>query len=143
MTPTVPELLLGNFLALIEPPPPEAMGEFLQGRVAVTGMISMLCAQEAERGTETRLWENADIRALLRCGAARHGAAFAERAEVEDKDMTLAGMDRVNAALRKALIDLHIAAEEAGDRELDHAILRHYVESADRRRLDLPPMPGN
>ena len=51
MTPTVPELLLGNFLCLSEPPPPESSGDFLQARIGVTGMISLLCAQEAERGT--------------------------------------------------------------------------------------------
>ena len=48
MTPTVPELLMGNFICLMEPPPPESTGEFLQGRIAVTGMIAMLCAQEAK-----------------------------------------------------------------------------------------------
>jgi hypothetical protein len=137
MTPTVSELLLGNFLALMDPPPPESMGDFLQGRVAVTGMIALLAAQEAERGGEARLWENAAIRELLKQG----GAAIPEGATV-DKDFAICGLDRVNAALRKALIALHTAAEEAGDRALDHAILRFYVKSADMRRLDMPPLPA-
>ena len=137
MTPTVSELLLGNFLCLMDPPPPESMGDFLTGRVAVTGMIAMLAAQEAERGAEARLWENAAIRELLRLG----GVAIPAEAAV-DRDFAICGLDRVNAVLRRALIALHIAAEERGDRALDHAILRFYVKSADMRRLDMPPLPG-
>jgi len=68
MTPTVPELLLGNFLCLIEPPPPESSGDFQQGRIAVTGMIALLCAQEAERGVAARVWENGAIREVLAAG---------------------------------------------------------------------------
>ncbi|WGM38931.1 hypothetical protein [Caulobacter sp. NIBR1757] len=138
MTPTVSELLLGNFIALMEPPPPEALGDFMAGKVAVTGMIAMLAAQEAERGAEARIWENQAIRDLLTSG----GAAIPAGAETE-KDYAICGLDRVNATLRKALIALHTQVEEKGDRDLDHAILRFYVKSADMRRLDMPPMPGN
>jgi hypothetical protein len=143
MTPTVPELLLGNFLCLTSPPPPESMGEFLQGRVAITGMIAMLSAQEAEHGIDARVWENAAIRDLLRQGAARHGAAFLEAARAVESDLNLATLDRVNADLRRALIDLHVQAEISGDQGLDHAILRFYRQSADRRRLDLPASPAS
>lgn len=138
MTPTVSELLLGNFIALMEPPPPEALGDFMAGKVAVTGMISMLAAQEAERGAEARIWENQAIRDLL----AQGGADIPADAAVE-KDFSIAGLDRANAALRTALIALHTAVEDKGDRDLDHAILRFYVKSADMRRLDMPPMPGS
>lgn len=143
MTPTTSELLLGNFLSLMEPPPPESMGEFLQGRVAVTGMIALLAAQEAERGAEARVWENDAIRALLRDGAARHGEQFGRAAEAPEPTLAIADLDRVNADLRRALIALHIAVETAGDSALDHAILRFYAKSADMRRLDLPPLPAN
>lgn len=143
MTPTVPELLLGNFLALMDPPPPESMGDFMQGKVAVTGMISMLCAQEAERGIEARAWENGAIRELLKASAGRYGAAFAEAAEGVDKDLSLAAMDRANAALRRSLIDLHIVVEQASDAALDTEIRALYVKMADARRLDLPPLPAS
>ncbi|MBX3478768.1 MAG: hypothetical protein KF842_00055 [Caulobacter sp.] len=136
MTPTVAELLLGNFLALAEPPPPESMGDFMAGRIGVTGMIAMLAAQEAERGAQARLWENAAIRDLL----ARGGAPVPAGAETET-DFSITGLDRVNATLRRALIALHIAVEEKGDTDLDHAILRFYLNSADMRRLDMPPLP--
>lgn len=142
MTPTVPELLLGNFLCLMEPPPPESSGDFLQSRIGVTGMIALLCAQEAERGIEARVWENGAIRALLAGAAATYGAQLADAAKGVDKDLSLSAMDRSNAALRKALIDLHIAAEHARDAALDTAIRQLYVRMADARRLDLPPMPA-
>jgi hypothetical protein len=138
MTPTVSELLLGNFIALMDPPPPEALGDFMAGKVAVTGMIAMLAAQEAERGAEARIWENQAIRDLLSQG----GAPIPAGAETE-KDYAIGGLDRVNATLRKALIALHTEVEEAGNRDLDHAILCFYIKSADMRRLDMPPMPGN
>lgn len=142
MTPTVPELLLGNFLCLIEPPPPESMGDFLQSRVAVTGMISLLCAQEAERGIEARAWENGAIRALLTRCAATYGGRFAEAAAGSDPDLTLAALDRANVGLRRALIELHVAAEQARDAALDTEIRDLYVRMAEARRLDLPPLPA-
>lgn len=142
MTPTVPELLLGNFMALMEPPPPESTGDYLQGKIAVTGMIAMLAAQEAERGIEARAWENGAIRDLLKASAATYGATFAEAAQGQDTDLSLAAMDRANAALRKALIALHIAVEGARDAPLDTEIRQLYVKMAHARRLDLPPMPA-
>ncbi len=143
MTPTVPELLLGNFLCLIDPPPNESVGDYLQAKIGVTGMISMLCAQEAERGVEARAWENRAIRDLLKAGAGRYGETFAQAAAGEDKDLSLAAMDRANAGLRRALIDLHVAAETARDAVLDDQIRALYVKMADARRLDLPPMPAS
>ena len=143
MTPTVPELLLGNFLCLMDPPPPESSGDFLQSRIGVTGMISLLCAQEAERGIAARVWENGAIRALLARAAPTYGAAFAEAANGEDTDLSLAAMDAANAALRRALIDLHIAVETARDAALDTVIRGLYVQMAEARRLDLPPLPAS
>ena len=97
----------------------------------------MLAAQEAERGAEARLWENGAIRDLLTQG----GAAIPAEAAV-DKDFSICGLDRTNATLRTALIELHKRAEDNGDRTLDHAILRFYVKSADMLRLDMPPLPA-
>lgn len=142
MTPTVPELLLGNFICLMAPPPPESSGDFLQARIAVTGMISMLCAQEAERGIEARVWENRALREVLAGAAGVYGQRFAEAAKGEDNDLSLAALDRTNAALRKALIDLHIAVEQARDAGLDTALRALYVRMADARRLDMPPLPA-
>lgn len=142
MTPTVPELLMGNFFCLIEPPPPESAGDFQQGRIAVTGMIALLCAQEAERGIAARVWENGAIREALVNAAGVYGQRFADAARGEDSDLSLTALDAANAALRRALIDLHIAVETARDAALDTAIRALYVKMADARRLDLPPLPA-
>ena len=143
MTPTVPELLQGNFIALMEPPPPESSGDFLQSRIGVTGMISLLCAQEAERGIAARVWENGAIRDLLKRVAPTYGPAFAEAAKGEDTDLSLTALDAGNAALRRSLIALHIAVETARDAALDTEIRALYVQMAEARRLDLPPLPAS
>ncbi len=142
MTPTLPELLMGNFLCLIDPPPPEAMGEFLQGRVAVTGLISLLGAQEAERGVEARLWENSAMRAVLSRSAPDYGDRFRDAAKGYDRDYTLTGLDAANAELRRHLIALHELAESKNDTKLNALIIKLYVKMADARRLDLPPLPA-
>ena len=136
MTPTTNELLLGNFMALAVPPPPESMGEFLSGRVAVVGMISMLAAQEAETGVAVRVWENGAIAALL----AKAGAAVPKAAD--PSDLTIAALDAHNADLRLALIAAHTHAESSGNSALDREILTLYQDMADRRMLVLPPLPG-
>ena len=142
MTPTAPELLMGNFLCLIDPPPPEAMGEFLAGRVAITGLISLLAAQEAERGIEARLWENSAIRAVLSRSALDYGERFRDASRGHDTDFTLTALDKANAALRRHLISLHEMAENKGDTKLHQEIIALYVKMAEARRLDLPPLPG-
>ena len=142
MTPTAPELLMGNFLCLIDPPPPEAMGEFMQGKVAVTAMISLLAAQEAERGVEARLWENSAIRAVLSRSALVYGERFKDASRGHDTDFNLARLDAVNARLRRELIVLHEMAENRADTKLHKEIIALYVQMAHMRRLDLPPLPG-
>lgn len=130
MTPTVPELLLGNLIALSEPPPPESMGEYLAAKAGVTGMISVLCAQEAETAVATRVWENAAMRAFLGLSG-------------EDKDLSIAATDRENFTLRKALIDFHAKAETENNSALCKQIIAFYLESAKRRSIELPPMPAS
>ena len=150
MTPNPPELLIGNFMTLIEPPPPEAMGEFMAGKIGVIGMISLLLAQEMEKGCAVRHGENRAIRALFDEAAASAWAPsltyrLKELARVEDQDLTLTALDRANAELRLALIDLQIAVEDTpGVAALarEKRIVRLLRESADARRLDLPPMPA-
>lgn len=142
MTPSLPDILVGNFLCVAEPPPPESAGEFMAGKVAVVALLSLLAAQEAERGLAARVWENGAIRAALIEGASDYGQAFAEAGQGADADFSLAALDRANATLRRSLIALHEAVEAKGDTARDHAILRLYVRMADARRLDMPPLPG-
>ena len=142
MTPALPDILRGNFMCLAIPAPVESQGEFMTGRVGVIALLSLLAAQEIERGTTARVWENAAIAAVLAEAADAHGVQFAELACIGPTDLSLEALDRANAALRRGLIALHEAVEAAGDLVRHRAIIGLYGEMAERRRLDLPPLPS-
>ena len=142
MTPALADILRGNFLCLAIPGPPEQQGEFMTGRVGVIALLSLLAAQEVERGTTARTWENAAIAAVLADGAEAYGVPYAELAETTAKDMSVEALDKANAALRRGLIALHEAVETAGDLARHRAIVALYGEMAEIRRLDLPPLPA-
>jgi len=133
MTPSLPDVMMGHVAALGAPMPPEASGDYLAGRLGLVAMMSILAAQEAERGIDTRVWENGAIRALLARAASPTDCSPAA-------DLTWSALDRENAELRRALIAVHVAAEEAADAALDRDILQLYKEMSERRRLELPPI---
>ena len=140
MTPSLPDILVGNFMCMADPGPPEQQGEFMAGKVGLVALLSLLAAQEAERGVAARVEENALIRATMAAAVADYGHELAGLPSTDD--LTIAALDRVNAALRKALIGLHEAVEARGDIARHHAILRLYAKMAELRRLDLPPLPA-
>jgi hypothetical protein len=140
MTPSLPDILVGNFLCVMDPGPPEQQGEFMAGKVAIVAILSLLAAQETERGAAARVAENIAIRAALAEAASDYGLDVAGLRSTEE--LTFSALDRVNAVLRTALIGLHEAVEVRGDTTRHHAILRLYAKMADLRRLDLPPLPG-
>ncbi len=141
MTPTLPNVLIGQAIALSSPQPPEAGGDYLVNRLGLVAMLATLAAQEAERGPAARIWENEAMRALFQKVAADYDDALdgGLTAVLALPDAyTWSGMDAVNAELRRALIDLHEAAEMRWDRALDAEILQLYQGMAQARRLDLP-----
>ncbi len=140
MTPSLPDVLVGNFLCMMDPGPPEQQGEFMAGKVAIVALLSLLAGQETERGAEVRVTENAAIRAALEEAAGDYGLDLT--ALKPATELTFSALDRENAALRIALISLHEAVETRDDTARHHAILRLYVTMAELRRLDLPPLPG-
>ena len=125
---------------MTDPGPPEQQGEFMAGKVAIVAILSLLAAQETERGAAARVAESAAIRATLDEAAADYGLDVDALPSTDD--VSLSALDRVNAALRRALISLHEAVEARGDTARHHAILRLYARMADLRRLDLPPLPA-
>ena len=141
MNPTLPDLLTGITVALSIPLPPEASGEYAAGRQGMIATIAILCAQEAERGGAARVWENGAMRALFGRAAPKYDGGLGGRprqaASGVDADFTWAGLDAANADLRRVLIALHEAVEDAGDRRLDREILNLYRDMARARRLDL------
>ncbi|USQ97833.1 hypothetical protein [Caulobacter sp. RL271] len=140
MTPSLPDILVGNFMCMADPGPPEQQGEFMAGKVGLVALLSLLAAQEAEHGVAARVEENALIRATLDAAAADYGLEVADLPSTGA--LTIAALDLVNAALRRALIGLHEAVEARGDTTRHHAILRLYAKMADLRRLELPPLPA-
>lgn len=140
MTPSLPDILVGNFLCLADPGPPEQQGEFMAGKVGLVALLSLLAAQETERGAAARVAENAAIRATLDAAATEYGLDVAALPSTEA--LSFAALDRVNAALRRVLISLHEAVEARGDTARHHAILRLYAKMAELRRLELPPLPA-
>jgi hypothetical protein len=140
MTPSLPDILVGNFMCMADPGPPEQQGEFMAGKVGLVALLSLLAAQEAERGVAARVEENTLIRTALDEAAGDYGLDPASW-PATDK-LTTTALDGVNASLRRALISLHEAVEAKGDTARHHAILRLYAKMADLRRLDLPPLPA-
>ncbi|HEX7758181.1 MAG TPA: hypothetical protein VF459_01670 [Caulobacteraceae bacterium] len=141
MTPTLPDIMTGVAVTLSTPLPPEASGDYMVGRAGMLTMLAMLAAQEAERGTAARVWENAAIRALAAKAAPAYdgalGGVLAKAAGEIDTDFTWSGLDAANAALRRLLIALHERVEAARDNDLDREIIGLYGEMAHARRLEL------
>ncbi len=138
MTPTAPELLVGCAAALVAVPSTEDAGLFTATRLRTVATLNVLVAQECANGSAVRLWENATLRALLVEAAEKYGARFAEAASIDDGDLSLTALDGANARLRRLLIGLHEATEDAADHKLDRTILALYREMARRRELRLP-----
>ncbi len=139
MTPSLPDILVGNFMCMADPGLPEQQGEFMAGKVGLVALLSLLAAQEAERGVAARVEENELILEML--------VALVDDYRLdpnwpENDALTIQALDKVNATLRKALIGLHEAVETREDWPRHHAILRLYAKMAELRRLDLPPLPA-
>ncbi len=140
MTPTVPELLNGCILTLMTPPRAEDAGLFSAARLRLIALVNKLVALESADGVAVRVWENAALRTLIAETGPRHGVLPGDAAETADGDYSLVVLDAANAKLRRLVIRLHEAAEQADDTELDRRILRLYGEMTRRRELHLAPV---
>jgi hypothetical protein len=142
VTPALPDMLMGQAMALSAPQPPESAGDYMAGRIGMIAMLAVLAAQEAERGLAARTWENGALIALFERAAPAYDAVLAgdlARAAAEDRtDHGWGALDRANADLRRVLVRLHEAAEDRGDSSLDREILTLYQAMAKARHLDLP-----
>jgi hypothetical protein len=141
MTPTLPEILRGEAVALSTPMPPEAGDAYFASRLGMISTLAVLAAQEAERGPAARIWENQALRDLFakhaRAYDDRLGGRLASAGEGRDTDFAWSALDAANADLRRLLIALHEAAEAGDDAELDREIIALYGQMAYARRLEL------
>ena len=101
MTPALPDILRGNFMCLAIPAPVESQGEFMTGRVGVIALLSLLAAQEVERGTTARVWENGAISAVLGAYALAQARRNPEIGVVFPSDHTLV-LSRLQLIARRA-----------------------------------------
>jgi len=140
-----PELVLNHAFAKIAmemgPALPPGYG---QGSATTTGVLLLMVAQEFNRAAAIRKAENDDMRQLFADVAPQVpqqlSTALRAAASGEDCDLTVSALDASNTALKRLLIDLHVAAEVAGDRALDHRIVRMMQGWAARRQVVLPAM---
>jgi hypothetical protein len=138
MTPTAQDLLNACIMTLVTPPRPEDAGLFAAARLRLVALTNKLAALEAADAAAIRVRENAALRAILAEAGPAHGIAADKLPG--DGDYSIATLDTANAALRRLLIRLHEAAEQANDRALDRKILKLYRDMAGWRELHLPPV---
>jgi hypothetical protein len=138
MTPNAQDLLNACIMTLATPPQPEDAGLFAAARLRLVALTNKLAALEAADAAAIRMRENAALRAILAEAGPTHGIAADKLPD--DGDYSIATLDAANAALRRLLIRLHAAAEQASDRGLDRKILKLYREMAGWRELHLPPV---
>ena len=107
------------------------------GSAGLTGMLLLFAAQQFDNAAELRVRENADIRKLL----AKAGD-FTKLATVPvAQTLKISALNAENHALKRELIKLHIAVEEAkGEKakSLEREILAFLKDMSDKRRLHLP-----
>jgi hypothetical protein len=146
VTPTLADIIVGQAATLSAPQPPEALGDYLAGRVGIVALLARLAIQEVERGPAARVWENRTLRALLdqRGGDYEEvlGSDLTALAARPPAGFAWSALDAENAVLRRLLIRLHEAVETRGDVALDREILALYVRMAEARRLELPSAPS-
>ncbi len=138
MTPTAQDLLSACIMTLATPPRPEDAGLFAAARLRLVALTNKLAALEAADAAAIRVRENAALRTILAEAGPAHGIAADKLPG--DGDYSIATLDAANAALRRLLIRLHEAAEQASDRALDRKILKLYRDMAGWRELHLPPV---
>lgn len=101
--------LLGEIL-------PQLPTQFSQGAASLVAFLMMFCAQEAEKGAEIRVNENAAMRKLFAelaptVGDAAPKAKLEAASKSKDTSLKTSDLDAANYDLRRVLIDLQIHIE--------------------------------
>lgn len=137
MTPEVDGMINTTAMRLMMHVFPNLPQGYSQGSANLTGMLLMFAAQQFDGAAELRVQENAALRKLL----AKAGS-FAELADVPSAgSVKISALNAENHALKRELIKLHAAVEEAkgeGARTLEREILAFLADMSDKRRVHLP-----
>jgi hypothetical protein len=117
-----------------------------QGTASLIAMLSMMAAQEYERGADIRAAENNDMRRLFTDIAALVDddslkTRLRAAAETKDASLTISALDAANYELRRLLIAAHTHIEQrpgADARDAERRIWAVLKASADRRLVRVP-----
>ena len=131
--------LLMNVAPLLPPGYP-------QGTASLIAMLSMMAAQEYERGADIRVAENNDMRSLFADVAAVAAdeplkARLREAAETKDTSLAISALDAANYDLRRLLTELQAHLEQqsgAAARDAERRIWVVLKAAANRRLVRVP-----
>jgi hypothetical protein len=146
MKPEADQVLNMSAMQLLTQILPQLPAGYTQGTTSLVAVLSMMAAQEYERGADIRAAENADIRMLFRDIASLVEDAVLNRrlrdaAETNDASLAISSLDIANYELRRLLIELHTHIEElpsAAARAAEHRTWAVLKAAAERRLVRLP-----
>jgi len=146
MRPEADQVLNMSAMQLLTQILPQLPAGYAQGTASLIAVLSMMVAQEYERGADIRAAENADMRALFveiahLISDATLNQKLKEAAETNDTSMAISSLDTANYELRRHLIELQMHLEGllgAAAREAERRIWAVLKASAKRRLVRLP-----
>jgi hypothetical protein len=146
MKPEADQVLTTSAFQLLMNVAPLLPSGYPQGTASLIAMLSMMAAQEYERGADIRAAENGDMRELFGELAPRIAdeslkARLVAAADTKDASFAISALDAANYALRRLLIELQAHEERQPDapaREAERRIWAVLKASADRRLVRLP-----
>jgi len=146
MKPEADQLLNMSAMQLLTQILPQLPAGYAQGTASLLAVLSMMAAQEYERGAEIRASENGDMRALFRELAPMVDDVvlkqkLSDAGERKGASLAISALDAANYELRRLLIELQTNIENlAGPdaREAERRIWSVLKASAERRLVRLP-----
>lgn len=143
LVPKVPEVLAEMAALLVRNADPTVPAADRANALGLGAAVLGLAAEVVDGAAHQLVLDNRATRAVLGKGAqvfdgAPLGARLAELARGTDEDFRISALQAANDTLRRALIELHVAVEQAEGpqaRALETAIWEELVACSDRRKL--------
>ena len=146
MKPEADQVLNVSAMQLLTQVLPQLPPGYPQGTASLIAVLSMMAAQEYERGAQIRAAENTEMRALFReLSSSIDDAILTGRlkdaAKTSDASLAISALNAANHELRRLLIELQTHLEAlpgAAARETERGIWALLTVSAERRLIRLP-----
>ena len=146
MKPEADQILNTSAFQLLMNVAPLLPSGYPQGTASLIAMLSMMAAQEYERGADIRVAENNDMRRLFAHAAAVVAdgslkARLLALAETKDTSLAISALDAANYDLRRLLTELQAHLEQQSGAAVRDAERRIWVvlkAAADRRLVRVP-----